>query len=107
MAGIGKASCRALGLRPGTWLSRYTQLYVGFVVSGLLHCSRGLMVNPSLFGSSFAFFFSQAVAITFEDSIFGLVRKNGVNFPHPTTHLISHALRMGHPVVMHFCTTTD
>ena len=69
-----------MGLQPGNWQSHYTQLYVGFAVSGLLHCGGDLMVNPSrkLFGASFPFFFSQAVAITFEDAVIGLVRRSGV-----------------------------
>ena len=70
-------------LQPGTWQSRYTQLYVGFAVSGLLHCGGDLMVDPSrkLFGASFPFFFSQAIAITFEDGMIGLVRRSGVKVP--------------------------
>ncbi|KAH9915716.1 membrane bound O-acyl transferase family-domain-containing protein [Fomitopsis serialis] len=90
-AGIGKACCRALGLQPGTRASSYTQLYVGFAVSGLLHCCGDLMVNPSLFGASFPFFFLQAVAITFEDAVVGIVRRSGVKFPLPLAHIIGYA----------------
>ncbi|KZT63106.1 hypothetical protein DAEQUDRAFT_229749 [Daedalea quercina L-15889] len=90
-AGIGKASCRALGLRHGTWQSRYIQLYIGFAISGLLHCGGDLMVNPSLFGSSFTFYFSQAAAITFEDTVIELVRRSGVKFPRSLAHLIGYA----------------
>ncbi|KZT63295.1 hypothetical protein DAEQUDRAFT_641339, partial [Daedalea quercina L-15889] len=90
-AGIGKACCRAFGLRPGTWQSRYTQLYAGFAVSGLLHCGGDLMVNPSFFGSSFPFFFSQALAITFEDIVIELVRRSGIKCPRPLAHVIGYA----------------
>ena len=90
-AGFGKASCRALGLQSGTWQSRYTQLYVGFAVSGLLHCGGDLLVDPShkLFGASFPFFFSQAVAITFEDAVIALVRRSGVKVPQVLARAVS------------------
>ena len=57
------------------------QLYVGFAISGLLHCGGDLMVDPSLFGASFPFFFSQAVAITFEDAVIESVRRSGIKVP--------------------------
>lgn len=92
-AGFGKASCRALGLQSGTWQSRYTQLYVGFAVSGLLHCGGDLLVDPShkLFGASFPFFFSQAVAITFEDAVIALVRRSGVKVPQVLARAVGYA----------------
>ncbi|KAH9915213.1 uncharacterized protein B0H18DRAFT_1042173 [Fomitopsis serialis] len=90
-AGIGKACCRALGLQPGTWVSSYTQLYVGFAVSGFLHCGGDLMVDPSLFGASFPFYISQAVAITFEDAVIGIVRRTGVKFPQPLARVVGYA----------------
>ncbi|TFY61677.1 hypothetical protein EVJ58_g4372 [Rhodofomes roseus] len=90
-AGIGKACCRVLGLQPGSWASSYTQLYIGFAISGLLHCGGDLMVNPSLFGSSFQFFISQAIAITFEDAVIGIIRRTGVKFPRSLAHLIGYS----------------
>ncbi|EPS96327.1 hypothetical protein FOMPIDRAFT_1038192 [Fomitopsis schrenkii] len=87
----GKACCRALGLRPGTRASSYTQLYVGFAVSGFLHCGGDLLVSPSLFGASFPFFMSQAVAITFEDAVIGLVRKSGIKVPTPIARTVGYA----------------
>ena len=59
------------------------QLYVGFAVSGLLHCAGDLMVDPSgkLFGASFPFFFFQAVAITFEDTVIDSVQRSGIKVP--------------------------
>ncbi|TFY61676.1 hypothetical protein EVJ58_g4371 [Rhodofomes roseus] len=89
-AGIGKAFCCALGLRPGTWASSYTQLYAGFAISGLIHCGGDLMVDPSLFGASFPFYILQAVAITFEDAIIGIVRRSGVKVPRLLAHLIGY-----------------
>jgi len=90
-ASCGKACCRALGLRPGTRASSYTQLYVGFAVSGFLHCGGDLMVSPYLFGTSFPFFMSQAVAITFEDAVIGIVRRSGAKIPLNLAHLAGYA----------------
>ena len=49
------------------------------------------MVNPSLFGASFPFYFSQAIAITFEDAIIGLYRRSGIMLPQPVPHLVGYA----------------
>ncbi|KAH9840645.1 membrane bound O-acyl transferase family-domain-containing protein [Rhodofomes roseus] len=86
-ASCGKACCHALGLRPGTRASSYTQLYIGFAVSGFLHCGGDLMVSPYLFGTSFPFFMSQAVAITLEDAVIGAVRTSGMKVPIRVAHL--------------------
>lgn len=87
----GKACCRALGLRPGSRASSYTQLYVGFAVSGFLHCGGDLLVSPSLFGASFPFFIAQAFAITFEDAVIGLVRRSGIKVPVSIAHTVGYA----------------
>ncbi|KZT01306.1 uncharacterized protein LAESUDRAFT_731292 [Laetiporus sulphureus 93-53] len=68
-ASIGKAVCRMLGLQTGSRASSNTQLYVGFAVSGIMHCGGDLMVSRALLGSSFPFFFAQAVAISLEDAV--------------------------------------
>ncbi|KZT01625.1 uncharacterized protein LAESUDRAFT_731044 [Laetiporus sulphureus 93-53] len=68
-ASIGKAVCRLLGLRTGSRASSNTQLYVGFAVSGIMHCGGDLMVSRALPGLSFPFFFAQAVAISLEDAV--------------------------------------
>ena len=80
-------------MRPGTWQSRYTQLYVGFAVSGLLHCGGDLMVDPSLklFGASFPFFFSQAVAITLEDVVIALAQRSGIKVPQVLARALGYA----------------
>ena len=49
------------------------------------------MVNPSLFGASFPFYFYQAVAITFEDAVIAVVRRSVVKVPQPLAHLIGYA----------------
>ncbi|PCH37570.1 hypothetical protein WOLCODRAFT_146721 [Wolfiporia cocos MD-104 SS10] len=65
---FGKRACRLFGLRPGTWASSYTQLYIGFAASGLMHCGGDLALRSSLFGTSFTFYIAQAVAISLEDA---------------------------------------
>ena len=89
-SGFGKACCNALQLRPGTWPSRYTQLYIGFAVSGLIHCGGDLMVDRALFGASFAFYVAQALAITLEDAIIGLYGRSGVGLPQPLLRLVGY-----------------
>lgn len=48
------------------------------------------MVNPSLFGASFPFYFYQAIAITFEDAVIEVVRKSGIKVPQSLAHLIGY-----------------
>lgn len=48
------------------------------------------MVDPSLFGASFPFYFSQAVAITFEDAIMELCRRSGIALPQLLPCLIGY-----------------
>lgn len=80
-----------LGLRPGLPASSYTQLYVGFAISGLIHCGGDLMVNSNLFGSSFPFFLSQAVAITVEDAVIGAARMMQLRIPQRLAHIVGYA----------------
>ncbi|EED84098.1 predicted protein [Postia placenta Mad-698-R] len=82
-ASMGKACCRLLGLRQGSWASSYTQLYVGFAVSGLMHCGGDFMVSPKLFGASFPFFIAQAAAISLEDAVVGLAKRTGLQAQCP------------------------
>ncbi|KZT69927.1 hypothetical protein DAEQUDRAFT_231740 [Daedalea quercina L-15889] len=90
-ASAGKAVCRILALRPGSSASSYTQLYVGFAVSGLIHCGGDLMVDPIFFGSSFLFFMSQAVAITVEDAVIGAARMMQLRIPQRLAHIVGYA----------------
>lgn len=82
-AAVGKGCCRLLGLKPGSWASSYTQLYVGFATSGFMHCVGDLVVNPMLFGTSFPFFIAQAVAISLEDAAIGVARRIGLQSRYP------------------------
>ncbi|KAJ3830664.1 membrane bound O-acyl transferase family-domain-containing protein [Lentinula raphanica] len=75
---IGKFVCRQLGFKPGTWLSSYTQLYVAFFISAILHCFGDAMVGPAYLGASFPFFVYQACGITFEDIMIHIFKRMGV-----------------------------
>ncbi|PCH41661.1 hypothetical protein WOLCODRAFT_101014 [Wolfiporia cocos MD-104 SS10] len=89
-ATLGKRVCRVIGLQPGSWASSYTQLYIGFAVSGLVHCGGDLMVQPSAYGSSFKFFIAQAVAISLEDAVIALARRSGVRYSHMMSHFLGY-----------------
>ena len=66
----------------GTNRSSYTQLYIGFFLSGLLHASGDFLVEKRVVYHSLKFFPLQAVAITFEDFVIyvskGLFRWVGI-----------------------------
>ena len=51
----------------GTNRSSYTQLYIAFFLSGIIHSVGDFMLEKRVVYRSFKFFFLQAVAITFED----------------------------------------
>ena len=82
-SGLGKLVANEFLKFPrGTNLSSYAQLYIGFFLSGLLHCSGDFMIEKRVVYRSFNFFFLQAVAITFEDFVIyiakGLLRRRRV-----------------------------
>ena len=58
-----------LGLPRGTNLSSYTQLYVAFFLSAILHFSGDFAFEKRIVSRSFRFFLLQAVGITFEDLV--------------------------------------
>ena len=68
----------------GTNRSSYTQLYVAFLLSALLHFSGDFMFEKRLVYYSFKFFLLQAVAITFEDFVIYIAKlllgRRGVEF---------------------------
>ena len=59
----------------GTNRSSYTQLYIAFFISGLLHFAGDFMLEKRLAYHSFKFFILQAVAITFEDFIVYIAKR--------------------------------
>ena len=82
---------RNLNFEPGSRLSSYTQLYVGFAVSGLAHMLGDAMVGMQYLGTSFPFFLAQAVAITVEDAVIGLARRAGIAPPSYLTRVVGYA----------------
>src|SRR5258708_7187202 len=53
----------------GTNRSSYTQLYVAFFLSSVIHCSGEFMFERRVVYLSFKFFFLQALVVTFEDFV--------------------------------------
>ena len=67
-AGLGRlVANKFLKFPQGSNRSSYTQLYVAFFLSGVIHSSGEYMFEKRLVSRSFNFFFLQALAITFED----------------------------------------
>ena len=66
-------------LAKGTFASKYLQLFVGFLVSGIAH-SGAAMANARTFrdNGEISFFIAQAVIILIEDHIIDFGRKLGV-----------------------------
>ena len=84
-AGLGRlVANKFLRFPRGTILSSYTQLYVAFFLSGLLHFGGDFMIEKQMVYRSFKFFLLQAVAITFEDFVIYLakcfLRWKGIEF---------------------------
>ena len=70
VAGFGRlVANKFLNFPRGTNRSSYTQLYIAFFISGLLHFAGDFMLEKRLAYHSFKFFILQAVAITFEDFV--------------------------------------
>jgi hypothetical protein len=68
---------KLLGFRKGTNASSYTQLYVGFFVSALIHIFAVFFAARREVGEP-RFFMSQAVAITFEDMVIAIAKRLGI-----------------------------
>ncbi|TFK66885.1 hypothetical protein BDN72DRAFT_888993 [Pluteus cervinus] len=91
MTSCGRYTSGLLGFRPGTSGSSYTQLYVAFGISAIIHSLGGdLMIGSEYLGSSAPFFMSQAVAITFEDLVIAVVQRLGLKVPSKLAHIIGY-----------------
>ncbi|KAI0357811.1 hypothetical protein OH77DRAFT_1588133 [Trametes cingulata] len=86
----GKVAVRTLGVPRGTWLSSQVQIHVAFALSGLLHSMGELMLGKEYFGRSWTFFTVNALAITFEDTLFALAKRAGFTGPTPVTRLLGY-----------------
>ncbi|KZT19948.1 hypothetical protein NEOLEDRAFT_1076747 [Neolentinus lepideus HHB14362 ss-1] len=78
---IGRHCAQSLRFKRGTKWSSYTQLYVGFIVSGLVHMGGDCMVGGQYIGSTFPFFIAQAVIITVEDMVIRMGKRVGIRVP--------------------------
>jgi hypothetical protein len=68
--GLGKlVANKFLRFPRGSNRSSYTQLYIAFFLSGVIHSSGDFMLENRMVYQSFKFFLLQAVVITFEDLV--------------------------------------
>lgn len=59
-----------LGLRKGSFASKYLQLFVGFAISGAMHAGASMLIHRSLEGdAAMTFFIGQACIIMIEDHV--------------------------------------
>ena len=91
LAGLGRLVANKLFRFPcGTNLSSYTQLYVAFFLSALIHFSGDIMLEKQMVYHLFNFFL-QAVAITFENFVIYLAKRslcqNGIKFNLKKAHV--------------------
>jgi hypothetical protein len=69
--GLGRlVANKVLKFPRGTNRSSYTQLYVAFFLSAVIHASGEFMFEKRLVYRSFKFFLLQALVVTFEDFVF-------------------------------------
>ena len=76
VGGLGKlVTNKFLNFPRGTNRSAYTQLYVGLLLSGLLHCPSDSMIEKRVVYRSSKFFLLQAVIVTFEDFVIYIAKR--------------------------------
>ena len=83
LAGLGRLIAnKLLNFPHGGSLSSYTQLYVAFFLSAIIHTSGDFVSEGRIPSRSFKFFLLQAAAITFEDLVIyitnRLLRRGGI-----------------------------
>jgi len=82
LGGLGRLVANKLKFRRGTKLSSYTQLYVAFFLSAILHSFADLALVERNAFRPFKFFFLQVAAITFEDLVINFansfLRRRGI-----------------------------
>ena len=87
LSGWGKfVANKVLKFPRGTNSSSYTQLYIGFVLSGIIHLTEDYALETRMVYHSISFFVLRAVAITFEDSVIYIAKQlslPGVTKPTP------------------------
>ena len=77
LSGVGKLVANDILKFPrGTNLSAYTQLYVSFLLSGIIHFGGDYLAERRVVLRSIKYFLLQAVAITFEDIVIYVAKRS-------------------------------
>ena len=77
LSGVGKLVANDILKFPrGTNLSAYTQLYVSFLLSGIIHFGGDYLAERRVVLRSIKYFLLQAVAITFEDIVIHVAKRS-------------------------------
>ena len=75
-SGLGRlVANKFLKFPRGTNRSSYTQLYIAFFLSGVVHFAGEFMCEKRFVSRSFIFYSIQAVAITFEDFVIYVAKR--------------------------------
>ena len=77
LSGVGKFVANDIFKFPrGTNLSAYTQLYVGFLMSGIIHSLGDYLAERRVVLRSIKYFLLHATAITFEDIVIYIAKRS-------------------------------
>ena len=77
LSGVGKlVANNILNFPRGTILSAYTQLYVSFLLSGIIHFGGDYLAERRVVLRSIKYFLLQAVAITCEDIVIYVAKRS-------------------------------
>ena len=77
LSGVGKFVANdVLKFPRGTNLSSYTQLYVGFLMSGIIHSLGDYLAERRVVLRSIKYFLLHAMAITFEDIVIYVAKRS-------------------------------
>ena len=77
LSGVGKLVANDILKFPrGTILSAYTQLYVSFLLSGIIHFGGDYLAERRVVLRSIKYFLLQAVAIMFEDIVIYVAKRS-------------------------------
>ena len=87
----GQFCSRSLGCSPNSMTALLVQLFVGFMVSGLMHSAGDAMVGIQHLWASLPFFLAQPVAITLETAVIGIARQAGYTRSNIWIRLVGYA----------------
>ncbi|KIJ61449.1 hypothetical protein HYDPIDRAFT_96601 [Hydnomerulius pinastri MD-312] len=78
LGAFGKSASRSVGLSPRSNGSAFLQLFLAFLISGLVHVGGDAMLDFSRIGFSLQFFLLQPVAIIAEEIVISTARSAGI-----------------------------